>query len=109
MLIYTQKNILFVYWQKTLARIAIGVRKSNSSRTSSGRNCEFILMDFKATFMFRGRDDTEPGFALPWAHPAQHDVFMFARNHELGKDLINSCALAAVMAVTQIGVTGVMQ
>lgn len=100
MLVHTQKNILFAYWQKTLDRIATEVRKSNSSRTSSGRNCEFILMDFKATFMFRGRDVTEPGFALRWAHPAEHDVFIFARNHELGKDLINSCALAVVAAVT---------
>lgn len=36
---------------------------------------------------------------LPQAHPAQHDVFIFSRNHDLSKDLIHPCALAVVMAV----------
>lgn len=47
----------------------------------------------------RGRDDTEPGFVLPQAYPAQHGVFIFDGNHELAEDLIHSPALAVVMAV----------
>lgn len=64
------------------------VKKLNSSRTFSGRNSELILMDFKAIFTLQRGDDTERGFALPQAHPAQHDVFIFVRNHELGKNII---------------------
>lgn len=87
----------------------MNIRKPDSSRRSSGRNGEFILMDFKATFMFQRGDDTEPGFVLPWVHPAQHDVCICARNHELGKDLSHPCTLAAVMAVAPKRDTGVMQ
>lgn len=87
----------------------MNIRKPDSSRRSSGKNGEFILMDLKATFMFQRGDDTELVFVLPWVHPAQHDIYICPKNHELGNDLIHPCALAAVMAVAPKRDTGVMQ
>lgn len=48
-------SLLFVYRQKK-KQIAMKARKSDPSRIFSGRKCEFMLMDFKATFMFQRKE-----------------------------------------------------
>lgn len=72
------------------------VRKSGKFLGGTVNLSQWIL---KLPSYSRGKTDIESGFALTQAHPAQH-VFIFAWNHELGKDVIHPCALTLVMAVT---------
>lgn len=55
MLMYGEKKVL-AFCVLAEKKIAMKARKSDSSITFYGRNCEFMLMDFKATFMFQRKD-----------------------------------------------------